>query len=128
MKKPNILVFDDFVYGINPNNAVFTDQKFNDLLGKLDQTAIFAVADSTGGSTPTLSVQLQHSPDGRNWVNKNGTPEIANQGIPTGATTGLYGYDSGTAPSGANVRLAVWLGPASTSAHVKIFVCDRDQA
>ena len=127
MKKPNILVFDDFVYGVNSNNAVFTDAKFNDLLGKLDQTAIFAVADSTAGSAPALNVQLQQSPDGRNWVNKNTLPEIANQSIPTTVTTPLYGYDSGSAPSGAFGRLAVWLGASSTAAHVKIFVCDRDQ-
>ncbi len=55
-KKPNLLVFDDFVYAGGPLAAVFTDQKFNDLLGRLDQTAIFAVADSVTGISPTLSV------------------------------------------------------------------------
>jgi hypothetical protein len=39
------------------------------------------------------------------------------------------GLTAATAPSAANVRLAVFLGgTGSPSAHVKIFVCDRDQA
>jgi hypothetical protein len=129
LKKPNILVFDEFVYVVGSSNAVFTDAKFNDMLGRLDQTALFAVADSTAGTAPSLTVQIQHSADGRNWVNKNTTAEISNVSVPTGATTALYGYDPGSAPSGANVRLAVFLGgTGSPSAHVKVFVCDRDQA
>jgi hypothetical protein len=128
MKKPNVLVFDDFVYAIGPAAAVFTDTKFNEFLGRLDQTAMFAVADSTVGAAAALSVQLQHSPDGRNWSPKNAAAEINNQAIPVGATTALVGIDPGTAPSAANVRLAVWLGGAGSSGHIKISVCDRDQA
>jgi hypothetical protein len=128
MRKPNILVFDDFVYGVGSGNAVYTDAKFNEMLGRLDQTAIFAVADRSSGTTPSLSVQIQHSPDGRNWINKNASAEVMAM-IPTGATTAVAGVDPGTAPSAANVRLAVFLGgTGSPSAHVKIFVCDRDQA
>jgi hypothetical protein len=128
MRKPNVLVFDEFVYGVGSVAAVFTDAKWNDYLGRLDQTALFAVADSTAGTAPGVSVQIQMSADGRNWVNKNGSAEIT-VSTPTGATTAAYGYDAGSAPSAAFVRLAVWLaGTGSPSAHVKVFVCDRDQA
>ncbi len=127
MKKPNVQVFYDFVYVTTPA-AVYTDAKFNDFLGNLDQTAIFAVADAVAGTSPTLNVQLQMSADGRNWVNKNPTAEISAKTISTTAPTALYGYDAGTSPSAAQGRLAIWLGGTTPSARIKIFVCDRDQA
>jgi len=128
-RKQNVEVFNDFVYATAINN-VWTDAKFNDILARFDETSIIAVADSVGGTgTIQLSVQMQHSGDGRNWVNKNTNPEINAQTITVGATTTLAGSDAGTTPSGGFVRLTVWLpGGTTPSAHVRIYVCNRDQA
>jgi hypothetical protein len=127
MRKQNTEVFNDFVYA-TAIDTVWTDAKFNDVLGRFDQTSIIAVADSVAGTTPTLSVQIEHSGDGRNWVKKNATAEINAQTITATATTTLAGNDPGTTPLAAFVRLSVWLGGTTPVAHVRIYVCNRDQA
>ncbi len=128
MRKQSIEVFSDFVYATSAD-TVWTDQKFNDVLARFDQTSIIAVADSVTGTNPALNVQIEMSGDGRNWVKKNGTAEINAQPLTAGATTTVAGNDAGTTPSGGLVRLTVWLGgTASPSAHVRIYVCNRDQA
>jgi hypothetical protein len=129
MRKQNIKVFDDFVYA-TAIDQVWTDASFNDALGRFDQISIIAVTDSAGGTMAnSLSVQLENSIDGRNWTTKNSTPEINGQGIGIAATTTIAGSDGGTMPSGGLVRLSVWVGAATgtPSAHVKIYVCNRDQ-
>jgi hypothetical protein len=128
MRKQNTLVFDDLVYATSAD-VVWTDAKFNDVLGRFDQTSIIAVVDNVSGTNPTLTVQIEHSGDGRNWVAKNGTAEISAKTITASTTTTLAGNDAGTTPSAAFVRLTVYLGgTASPQAHVKIYVCNRDQA
>jgi hypothetical protein len=79
MRKQNTLVFNDFVYAPS-TSPIYTDAEYNDLLGRFDQTSIFAVADSATGSSPTLTIQIMQSPDGRNWLNKNISAEL-NGGI-----------------------------------------------
>ncbi|HTD62218.1 MAG TPA: hypothetical protein VK679_16300 [Gemmatimonadaceae bacterium] len=128
MRKQNTLVFDDFVYA-TAADLVWTDAKYNDLLGRFDQTSIFAVADSVSGTNPTLFVQIEQSGDGRNWKAKNSSPEINGTAITANATTPVQGNDAGSAPSASFVRLTVYLGGTGTpTAHIKIYVCNRDQA
>jgi hypothetical protein len=129
MRKQNTLVFDDFVYA-NAIDVIWTDAKFNDLLARFDQTSLFAVVDSVVGAASTLNVQIEHSGDGRNWLKKNAAgAEINAVVVGVGATTSAAGNDPGTVPTAAFVRLTVWIGGgAGNSAHVKIYVCNRDQA
>jgi hypothetical protein len=64
-------VFDDYA----TPTAVNTDSRFNSLLGEHDMLALHAVADNATVATLTVSVYVQHSSDGRNWLfrSSNGT-------------------------------------------------------
>jgi hypothetical protein len=124
VRKANILAFDDFVVGAT---TVYTPTGLNDALGAYDKAAIQAVADQVTGTSVTLKVQIEHSSDQRNWASKNTTAEIPATSISTTATTPLVGTDAGTTPSLAFVRLAITVAGTSPQAHVKVWVCLRDE-
>ena len=122
MKRYVIEAFDDVVNG---TTVVYTTTRLNEVLGQPDRVSLEAVADQSGGTSPTLKVDLEHSNDQRNWAVKS-TP-IGVTAIPVGATTAIFGADAGTTPTGAFVRLAITLGgTGGPNAHVKIHVCARD--
>jgi hypothetical protein len=124
MQAFNIKAFDDVIHS---NTAVYTTAELNDFLAKVDKLALMAVTDQVTGVT-NLTVQIEHSADGRNWVNKNGTAEIPATAISTTATTVLTGSDSGSSPSLGFVRLKLTLSLAGAIAHVKLYVTGRDDA
>jgi len=127
MRRMNITVFDEFLTNVNGNaNRVFTSQELNSRLGQFDQLGIFVVADQVSASA-ILSIQIEHSGDGRNWVTKNANAEITagTNNIIISVTTPLWGSDAGTNPSLAFVRLGIWFN-ANMSAHLRIHVVGRD--
>ena len=73
MRKFNILAFDDFISGAG--TTVYTRPELFEKLAEVDKLALFPVTDqvTTAGS---LTVRIQHSGDGLNWVNKNATAEV----------------------------------------------------
>ena len=119
-----MLVFDEQIAGTGP---FYTSQELGERLGRYDQLSFQAVVDqvSVGGST--LWVQLQHSADGRSFVNKNNSPELTTNPLSAGATNVAGGGDPSSAPTLGYVRLAISLS-ASISVHVKIYVTMRDQS
>jgi hypothetical protein len=121
----NIKAFDDYFTNAG---AVYTSAELNNLLAKPDKLALMAVTDQVFGVT-ALTVQIEHSADGRNWVAKNGTAEIPSTLISTTATTVLTGSDSGSSPSLGFVRLKLMLpiGGPGTATHVKLYVTGRDR-
>src|SRR5436305_1596030 len=119
MLMTSMTVFDDFLLA---NVAVLTSQELIVALGQYDYLALQAVADNVTVNG-TLTVQIQHSADGRLFGPKNGTAEIAAQTITASQTTPLYGYDGSTAPSLAFIRLSI---AATVAAHVRIMVTARD--
>jgi len=124
MKKFAALVFDETIY---TNAAVYTAQRFNEVLASADRLVLHAVADETGGTSPTLLVQIEHSGDGRNFGNKNAAAEIPATSIPPSATTSLIGSDSSTIPTLPFARLRVVLGGSgSLVGHIKVYACGRD--
>lgn len=120
-------VFDDFVAGTAP---AYTDASWNPTLGGADKLAIMAVADQVSGTSAiTLTVAIEHSGDGRNFLSKNAAAEINAQTIDSTQTWALNGSDSGVTPSLGFVRLRVQLASASAAqAHVRIHVTGRDNA
>jgi hypothetical protein len=124
MRKLTLMVFNDFVQGAT---AVYTPSEHNEALGTYDRLAFQVVVDSVN-ATGNITVQIEHSGDGRNWLNKNGTAEINATAINAGATNNLSGYDSGAAPLLGLVRLRVQLGGAATQANVKVHAVARDNA
>jgi hypothetical protein len=122
MRSFNILVFDDFISGAG--TVVYTRPDFYDKLGGVDKLALCAVSDQVT-TTGTLTVQIEHSADGVNWIAKSGTAEIAAADLTAGSTEVAYGYDPGTSPTLGLVRLSLTIA-TSTMAHVKLWVTGRD--
>ncbi len=119
------LCFDDFVVG---TSSVYTSPEVELLLGTADRLALHAVVDQVTGTSPTLTVQVEHGSDGRNWASKTpGTPEINLQAISATSTTQLTGVEGGANPSHTRVRLRIALGGTSPQAHVKVYVTGRDR-
>lgn len=124
MRKLAILAFDDFVMS---TTTVYTTQALNETLGAFDKLTIQAVADQIAGTSPTVTVRIEHSGDQRNWVVKNGTAEINAFGI-TVATPTTIGGDTSLVGSMGFVRLSLTLGGTSPTAHIKLWVTARDTA
>lgn len=76
--------------------------------GDVDTLRVQAVVSAVGGTTPSLTLQLQGSQDGQNWVNitsgaftaitANGTAEISLTG-PFDDQLRVYGTVTGTTPT-----------------------------
>lgn len=124
MRRFTQLVFDDFVVG---TGNVYTNPVHEDLLGSADRLAIQAVAAQFTGTSPTLTVQVEHSSDGRNYSSKNGTPEVNGMSLSGSATVTASGTESGANPSAKYVRLRIALGGTTPQAQVKVYVTGRDR-
>jgi len=132
MRRMNITVFDEFLTGVvaGTTPAVTTSQELNARLGQFDQLGLFAVVDNTA-STAGLFAFIEHSGDGRNWIQKNaiweieGTNNTKNGWFTANVTTPLWGFDPGTNPTLGFARIRVYFS-ASLSAHVRIHVTGRD--
>lgn len=107
----NIKVFDGVIMG---NAANYTLPEFNQPLGAGDRIVIQAVADQVTGTSPTITVQVEHGGDQRNWANKNGTAEINAAALSTTAVTSAVGYEPGANPTLGNVRFRIQLGGTGT--------------
>jgi hypothetical protein len=129
MRHSNVLVFDDNIGTTTSSSApVYTSADLNSRLGQFDETAIQWVADNVAGTTPTLSIGIDHSADGRNWLPKEGSGTTIT-GVAIGGTNiTSWSSDPGTVPSLGLVRLRVFLGGTTPSCHLKIYITQRDQA
>jgi hypothetical protein len=126
MRRQNVLVFDDFVATTSAGGTtVQTDARFNDVLAQFDQLGLFAVTDQTS-AVMNVTAQIQHSPDQRNWINKNAGAEVTIAALVNTTVVG-FGSDAGTTPLHAFVRLVVGTSAAG-QVHVKVWACSRDQA
>lgn len=121
-------VFNEFL--LNGKEA-YTNDELNDFLGRYDQISIQAVVDQVGSAGGLLTVQIEHSADGRNFVNK-GSAAIVGPGTGPGlggltafVTNVLTGVDQGLLPSLGFVRLKIG---SDVDAHVKVHVTMRDQS
>jgi hypothetical protein len=119
------IVFDEVIHG---TAATYTAYQLADEIGTPDRLAIEAVADTVTGTSPTLTVAIEHSGDGRSWVQKNGAAEINAVSLSLTQTTPAMGGDTGATPSSAFVRLRIQLGGTGTvMAHVRITLATRDR-
>jgi hypothetical protein len=118
----SFLVFDD---AIEVTTSVYTDPKFNADLATADELLIMGVVTQVTGTSPTITVQIEHSADNRNFANKTGTAEINGVTISTTPPVIVSGNDPGTTPLGGFVRLRIALGGTTPKARVKIWVTGR---
>lgn len=116
------LVFDDAIEGIT---SVYSDSRFNAEIGSADKLQVMGVVSQVSGTSPTITVQLEHSADNRNFVNKSSTAEIDGTALSTSAITVVKGYDAGSEPLGGRARLRITLGGTSPKARVRLWITGR---
>jgi hypothetical protein len=119
----SVLVFDD---RLTSTAAAYTSADFVYLLGAYSRMRIQALASNVSGTAPTLTVQLEHSADERNFVSVNTTPEINASALAVGAVTNVVSVGTlGTRAQHHAARLRVQLGGTSPQADLKIWVTMR---
>jgi hypothetical protein len=119
----SVLVFDD---RLTSTVAAYTSSDFVYLLGTFSRMRIQVLASDVSGTSPTLTVQLEHSADERNFVSVNTTPEISASGLTVGSVTNVVSTSTlGTRAQHHAARLRVQLGGTSPQANLKIWVTMR---
>ncbi len=120
------LAFDENVDG---TTAVYTNPALEPLLGLTDALSISGYAAGTSGTTPTVTVQIEQSPDRRHWTVRNATAEVNGTSLSTSAETTFQGNDG--SPLGATrpgfARLKITLGGTSPKTRLKIWVTGRGE-
>jgi hypothetical protein len=117
-------IFHNYVSG---TQSFYTDTRYADMLGTVERLSITGSVGGITGTSPTLTIQLENSPDLTHWQSQSVTPEIAN--IPIGPGTYTMAFDSELdVPFAAFVRLRITLGGTSPGGLVTIFACGRSPA
>ncbi|HKY37239.1 MAG TPA: hypothetical protein VJN18_14950 [Polyangiaceae bacterium] len=122
MRTFQALVFDDTLDSSTP---LYVDPSFNDELGSMEELSIFGVAVALAGTAPTLSVQIEESPDQIHWRNKAGSPEINAAPLSLTTFTNVQGRDAGSVPASGFVRLRVEVGGTTPRVQLKLWVAVR---
>lgn len=127
MRQFNATIFEDFVVGATSSTPVYTAADLNKKLGWTDKLTIQVVADQVSGTSPTFSLQIEHSGDGRNWLPKVlSAPEINAVALSSASSSVFVTSDAGNIPSLGFVRFKIFLGGTSPVAHVKVHVTGRN--
>jgi hypothetical protein len=124
MRVYHTLVFDENIEG---TTALYSNPVHNDTLAVTEKVEIFAVADTASGTSPTLTAQIEESPDGIHWQNKNTNAEINGVSLSTTANTIAVGRDAGTNLGSGLCRLRVALGGTNPKGHVRIWATGRGE-
>jgi hypothetical protein len=125
MRVYHTLVFDENIEG---TAALYSDPMYNDQLAVTEKLEIFAVADTVAGTSPTLTAQIEESPDGIHWQNKNGTAEINAVSLSTTLNTIAVGRDAGTNLGSGLCRLRVVIGgTGNPKGHVRVWATGRGE-
>ena len=113
---------------LEDTTALYTDDAFGDQLASSDELSIFAIGDTASGTSPTITVQIEESPDQIHWSNKATTAEINAIALSTTAITTRVARDNGSTPSNGFIRFRVQLGGTSPKAHIRIWATGRSEA
>lgn len=124
MLREHLLVFDE---QLPTQSSYFSKADFYKALGQYDQIALHAIVDNpTGATNGTITVVLEHSCDGRNFIAKNATAEINAAAIAFNSQSDAAGGDGGALPTLEYGRLNVKLAGGVTAARVRIWATLRD--
>jgi len=123
----NQLVFDGYVNG---TAAVYSNPMYNDLLGSTDQLSITGYTAQVAGTSPTLTVRIEHSFDNIRWVDRNATAEISAVALSTSGETTVQGHDGdpNARPTLGLARLRITLGGTTPSGQIRLWAVGRDRA
>ncbi len=121
------LVFDDFVFGAGVD--AYTASKWEGVLGSVSRVALQVVVDEvSGGGSVLLSVQAEHSADGRTWADIRTAPEVERASLSTTGTTVVDGFIAYPEPNLRLLRLRIWLDGTGPGAHVRVYATGRGRA
>lgn len=118
----NTVVFDESLSGTG--TTWYSDADYSDTLGQCDSLAIEARTTAVSGTSPTLTVQVEHSADAQNWLSLAGTAEINAQAIANDAAIVPVIGGPTVIPLGF-VRLRVTLGGTTPACRLKIHATGR---
>ena len=105
------------------STTVYTPSELNSVLAQGETFWVSARTTQVSGTSPTITVAIEHSNDGVNWTNK-ATP-ISAQSLSANAVNLHYGQDTGSTPTGGFVRLAITLAGTNPSGQVQVIVAGR---
>ena len=115
-----ILSFDETITGAGP--AWYSSDDFNDTLGAGDILAIQVSVLNVTGTSPTMTVQVEHTADGQNWT--VGATALSTSIVSSTGYAGAVVPSSSYVPLGY-VRLRITLGGTSPSCRARITVTSR---
>ena len=118
----NLLVFDEL---IKDTGNYYTSTALASRLGNADELCLFARTTHVSGTSPTLTVEIEHSPNGQDWA-PTWTPQvsalpISNEGAYAGQ---LLLFDPALL---AHVRLRIALGGTSPACRLKLYATGRSR-
>lgn len=125
MKVFHELVYDDYVSDVDPT---YSDPAFDARLGAAERLALVVVADEVSGTAPAVTLGLEHSGDGENWVAKGGGAAVKAVALVAGQASAqcVGGGDYGGAPALGFVRLKLAMASGS-AARLRVWVTGRSE-
>jgi hypothetical protein len=120
------LVFDGYVNG---TASVFSDPTLATLLGSVDQLAIGGYSTQVSGTSPTLTIRVEHSFDNIRWQDRNTAAEVNGQTLSTSTETPFSGDDGNPTvrPRLEFTRLRIALGGTTPAGQVRVWVTGHDE-
>ena len=116
-----VKAFDDYVVG---TTNVYTPTSLGELFGSADRLCCVAYAHTATGTSPSVTMQFEHSFDGTRWLNQNASPEVSGW-APTGGSASFMTFWSTKIPTLNFVRLRIALAGTSPSVPLEIWICGR---
>jgi len=104
--------------------AHYTTPELYETLAQAESFALFVRVSQGSGTTPSLTVVLEHSNDGMNWEDK--ATFLSSQNITTASVGTYWADDDGTSDvGGCFMRLRISLGGTNPSAHLQMTLTGR---
>ena len=104
-------------------DTVYTDPQHNALLGSAERLAVQVNGENVSNS-PTVTVKLEHSNDGQNFVEKSTL--INAQAICASPIVPILGYETGTTATCSYARLKISMA-GTGNALLTVIVCGRGE-
>ena len=114
-----VMAIDRVVTG---GTSFYSASEFNDMFGKVDKLSLLLVLDQIEGTSVTITLDLEESPDGIEWSVK----QTLLSATPIFATSIIFSVeDAGGTPGSRFVRARVALGGTTPVANFRLYVVGR---
>ena len=120
MRVFHVKVFEDRIEG---TTAVYTSPEFDDVLASASTLIIVAWATNVSGTSPTLTVALEQSPDRVHWIPAEAS-QISAESIPPSPNVPIGG-DPATPGTGFG-RLKISLGGTTPATNLTLWATGHD--